>query len=526
MAHKFAQIAFTESVREVQQELGSRSGYASMDDGEDVNNLLSQREADFISARDSFYMASVSETGWPYVQHRGGPAGFMQVIDERTLGFADFSGNRQYVSVGNIRKDNRVSLYFMDYPNRTRLKVLGRVRLVGDDEPALLASLEVDDYRARVERGFVIDIEAFDWNCPQHITPRFTQSEVDELVTPFVEENRKLKSARGKGIVERPGSLGDGPLALVVTGIRQLTPRIRSYELSSADGSDLPEVEPGSHIQVPVKLEDGKTYIRHYSISSDPARGDIYEIAVLREDDGAGGSRSVHEIYDIGLRLHCNMPQNNFELHDDNRPGMLIAGGIGITPIKAMAHGLKSRGSAVQLHYAGRSGVEMAFRDQLFNELESDITVYRSDQGERLDIERLLAEASGDTVFYVCGPGGLIDAVTRVAGELDIDPDRVRFERFGATIKADAKPIRVELSRSGKKVHVDSDQTVLDAILEAGIDAPYSCLAGNCRTCAVKVLDGEPDHQDTALSPADRDQGGLMCPCVSRATIGHLVLDI
>ena len=148
MAHKFAQIAFTESVREVQQELGSRSGYASMDEGEDVNNLLSQREADFISARDSFYMASVSETGWPYVQHRGGPAGFMRVIDERTLGFADFSGNRQYVSVGNIRKDNRVSLFFMDYPNRTRLKVLGRVRLVGDDEPALLASLEVDDYRA------------------------------------------------------------------------------------------------------------------------------------------------------------------------------------------------------------------------------------------------------------------------------------------------------------------------------------------------------------------------------------------
>ena len=188
MGHKFAEIAFTESVREVQIELGSRSGYASFDGGEDSNYLLSEREASFISARDSFYMASVSETGWPYVQHRGGPAGFVRVIDAQTIGFADFSGNRQYVSVGNLRKDDRVSLFFMDYPNRTRLKMLGRVRLVGDDEPELLAQLEMEDYRAVVERGFVIHIEAFDWNCPQHITPRFTAEEIRQGVIELDQE--------------------------------------------------------------------------------------------------------------------------------------------------------------------------------------------------------------------------------------------------------------------------------------------------------------------------------------------------
>ena len=133
MGHKFAEIAFTESVREVQKEMGSRAGYASFDGSEDYNTHLSQREADFIAARDSFYMASVSETGWPYVQHRGGPTGFVRVLGKQTLGFADFSGNRQYVSVGNLRRDDRVSLFFMDYPNRTRLKLLGRVRLIGDD---------------------------------------------------------------------------------------------------------------------------------------------------------------------------------------------------------------------------------------------------------------------------------------------------------------------------------------------------------------------------------------------------------
>jgi predicted pyridoxine 5'-phosphate oxidase superfamily flavin-nucleotide-binding protein len=192
MGHKFAEIAFTESVREVQSQLGSRSGYASLDGGEDFNNLLSERETSFISARDSFYMASVSETGWPYVQHRGGPVGFVRVIDSQTIGFADFSGNRQYVSVGNLRKDDRVSLFFMDYPNRTRLKMLGRVRLVGDDEPELLAQLEMDDYRAVVERGFVIHIEAFDWNCPQHITPRYTEADMESTIAPLLQELRSV----------------------------------------------------------------------------------------------------------------------------------------------------------------------------------------------------------------------------------------------------------------------------------------------------------------------------------------------
>jgi predicted pyridoxine 5'-phosphate oxidase superfamily flavin-nucleotide-binding protein len=112
MGHKFAEIAFTDSVRQVQQQLGSRGGYASLDGGQDYNHRLSEREAEFIGARDSFYMASVSETGWPYLQHRGGPAGFVRIIDAHTIGFADFSGNRQYVSVGNLRRDDRVSLFF------------------------------------------------------------------------------------------------------------------------------------------------------------------------------------------------------------------------------------------------------------------------------------------------------------------------------------------------------------------------------------------------------------------------------
>jgi hypothetical protein len=524
MGHRFAEIAFTDSVREVQQQLGSRAGYASLDGGEDFNHLLSDREADFISARDSFYMASVSETGWPYLQHRGGQAGFVRVIDAQTIGFADFSGNRQYVSVGNLRKDDRVSLFFMDYPNRTRLKMLGRVRLVGDDEPELLAQLELDDYRAVVERGFVIRIEAFDWNCPQHITPRYTDTDIESIVDPLLQELNALKA--GGAQAANPVELGDGPLPLVITGVRELAPGIRAYELRDPEGGELPQIQAGAHLQVPVSLQVGTTAIRHYSICSNPERRDIYEIAVLRHDDGNGGSKAVHTSFAIGQRFHCALPQNHFGLHADNSPAVLIAGGIGITPIKPMAQTLRTRGNALQIHYAARSHRDMAFGDRLQREFSDDIKLYSSADGERIDIRKILLTAPIDAIFYICGPERLIDAISTAATELGIDAKRIRYERFTAAPITDARPIQLELRRSGKQVEVAADQSILDAMLDAGIDAFYSCRTGSCRTCAVKLLDGEPDHRDTALSSAEREQDQLFCPCVSRAKGDNLVLDI
>ena len=186
MGHRFAEIAFTDTVKTLQENAGSRHSYARMEEvDEPMNHVLGANEAAFIGARDSFYMATVSETGWPYVQHRGGPAGFVRTLDEKTIGFADFRGNRQYISVGNVMKDDRVSLFFMDYAHRTRLKLLGRARVVDPSENVILSRLEMPNYRARVERGILIDVEAFDWNCPQHITERFTLAEVEGLTAPL-----------------------------------------------------------------------------------------------------------------------------------------------------------------------------------------------------------------------------------------------------------------------------------------------------------------------------------------------------
>jgi uncharacterized protein len=179
MTTRFLNLLFSNSVKSAQQANGSRDAYARRDAPGDGPDALGENERQFIAARDSFYMSSIGANGWPYIQHRGGPVGFVKVLDERRLGIADFRGNRQYISVGNLADDNRAAFFFMDYPNRTRLKLLGRVRPVNLNEtPDLHSALADPAYGAKIERGFIVDVEAFDWNCPQHITPRFTQREI------------------------------------------------------------------------------------------------------------------------------------------------------------------------------------------------------------------------------------------------------------------------------------------------------------------------------------------------------------
>ena len=177
MRHKYAEIAFTPAVRREQERMGSRAGLEGLEKASDIPGHLGEREQAFIAERDSFYIATVSETGWPYIQHRGGPKGFLRIIDTTTVGFADFRGNRQYLSLGNLASNDRVSLFLMDYVKRSRLKMFGRARILDRDDP-LLRQLTATEYRAIVERGFVITVEAFDWNCSQHITPRYAASEL------------------------------------------------------------------------------------------------------------------------------------------------------------------------------------------------------------------------------------------------------------------------------------------------------------------------------------------------------------
>jgi hypothetical protein len=184
-------IAFTDKVKEIQKQKGSRNSYAHMEQRGSWESTVTKRLRDFIAERDSFYMATVSSDGQPYIQHRGGPKGFLKVIDERTLGFADFRGNKQYISYGNLEENNKVCLFFMDYPNRTRIKLWGTSEVNEEDE-TLIERLSVSDYSGVVERAFIIHVEAWDSNCPQHIVPRYTKQEITELdVCPSCEPTKE-----------------------------------------------------------------------------------------------------------------------------------------------------------------------------------------------------------------------------------------------------------------------------------------------------------------------------------------------
>jgi uncharacterized protein len=202
MTYDFLNIASTPTVRAAQATNGSGEFWANFK-GDRPSDRFTPAEAAFIAERDSFYMATISENGWPYVQHRGGPPGFIRILDDRTLGVADFRGNRQYISTGNLAANDRAALILMDYPHRRRLKIYAHAEtrdLAAD--PELAARLIEPGYRAKVERGLILRLEAFDWNCPQHITPRFSEAELAPALKP-IRARLEVLEAENRALRER-----------------------------------------------------------------------------------------------------------------------------------------------------------------------------------------------------------------------------------------------------------------------------------------------------------------------------------
>jgi predicted pyridoxine 5'-phosphate oxidase superfamily flavin-nucleotide-binding protein len=208
MAYGFLDIAATPSVKDAQRANGSADYWSSFR-GERISDRFTEAEAAYIAARDSFYMATVSESGWPYVQHRGGPPGFVRMLDDKTLAVADYRGNRQYITVGNLKAGGRASLILMDYPARRRLKIFAHVEVKDlADNPELAAAAATPGYKAKPERVLLFHLDAFDWNCQQHITPRFTEAEVAEALTPFRDRLAQLE-AENKVLRQKLGTRGD-----------------------------------------------------------------------------------------------------------------------------------------------------------------------------------------------------------------------------------------------------------------------------------------------------------------------------
>ena len=297
---------------------------------------------------------------------------------------------------------------------------------------------------------------------------------------------------------------------MIVTGIRQLTPRIRAYELRSYSGGDLPVINAGAHLEIPVLLAGNKFEKRHYSICSNPNRRDIYEIAVLQEIDGMGGSVAIHEQVALGQNLKCSMPQNHFELPHDDNPVILIAGGIGITAIKSMAQELQSKGKKFTIHYAGRSRKEMAFVDRLQREYTDKLSIYPKDENKRLDLTNIINSAANNATFYLCGPEKLLTDFKQLAQQNGIATNRIHFERFNKVHNKDDQPIKVTLAKSNKTLTVTSEQSILEAMIEADINIPYSCQTGSCTATGVTLslsLSLVPQYRQSTHCHADHAVG-------------------
>jgi len=302
---------------------------------------------------------------------------------------------------------------------------------------------------------------------------------------------------------------------------------IASFELVAQDGGLLPPFTAGAHIDVHVP--GGK--VRHYSLCNDPAGRERYTIAVLNAPDSRGGSRAMHERVHAGDVLTISEPKNHFPLARDARRSLLLAGGIGVTPILCMAETLHREGAEFSLHYCARSPARMAFRQRILQSPFAGRARLHFDDGpddQRLDIAGLLRGPEAGTHLYVCGPKGFMDAVLASARALGWPEAQLHYEFFSADVgpRDSDGSFEVQLARSGQAVRVAKHQTVVEAIAAAGVAIPTSCEQGVCGTCLTRVLQGVPDHRDMYLTPEEQQRNDCFLPCCSRARSAALVLDL
>lgn len=298
---------------------------------------------------------------------------------------------------------------------------------------------------------------------------------------------------------------------------------ICSYELVSADGAPLPAFTAGAHIDVHV----APGLVRQYSLCNPPHERHRYVIGVLRDPASRGGSRAMHERIQPGAILSISAPRNHFPLVDAPC-SLLLAGGIGVTPILAMAEALSAQGAQFEMHYCTRAPERTAFRERILRSPFAAQVRFHHDGAGKLDLPALLAGLERDTHIYFCGPQGFIDHVRATAAALDWPESLLHLEYFGAVATAieGDQPFEVKLASSGVCYTIPADSTVLRVLSDAGVFIPSSCEQGVCGTCMTRVLDGVPDHRDLYLTESEQAANDLFAPCCSRSRSATLLLDL
>lgn len=462
---------------------------------------LSEVHKTLIAGADTFFVASAHPDHGVDASHRGGHPGFVQLVNDRQLRIPDFAGNSMFNTLGNFVSHPYAGLVFIDFEARRLLQLTGRPEILWDlDDP-------------NEETGATRRYWQFEMTGWQESTIPF------RLDWEFLDDSPFIP----KPCRDIPS---DSRMLLRVERIQDEAERIKSFRLRALDGGPLPQFQPGSHLQVKVRLADGSGAGRHYSLLSDPDNRAFYEIAVLAEPGGRGGSLYLHEQIQEGDVIESRAPKNEFPMAGTAHHSVLIAGGIGITPILSMAHRLASERQSFEIHYSARAYSALAFRDRVEQIAGDSAHFYasRDPHGGRLDLEHLLSTPRPGVHVYVCGPRRMIGAVRDQAETSGWPSAQIHFESFGARPSAHDRPIRVHLARSNMTLIVPTERSILDTLLDAGVSVPHDCKRGECAMCTTRVLEGEPDHRDLCLNPEER--ASSMCVCVSRARGVELLLDL
>lgn len=314
-------------------------------------------------------------------------------------------------------------------------------------------------------------------------------------------------------------------LAVKVARRKVETDRVISLELVSLTGEPLPPFEAGAHIEVNV----GAGVVRHYSICNDPRNQDHYTLGILREMPSRGGSETIHNEFDVGTVVNISAPRNNFRLNESAGHSILFGGGIGITPLIAMAWHLYANGGSFELHYCARGRVNAAFYDQLQQTPFSANVIGHFDEGDPekfCDFSVVLNKPNSDRHVYICGPAGFMEAVAKTAKIQGWMSENIHIEHFGAQIDMTGAEFTVRTKKTNLTLQVPPDKSIAQVLIDAGVDVAISCEQGVCGTCLTGVLEGSPDHRDLFMTDAERSNNDQMTICCSRSNSNFLVLDI
>ena len=460
---------------------------------------LNQTQQSLIATADTLFVASAHPEHGVDASHRGGHPGFVHIINDQQLRIPDFAGNSMFNTLGNFTSYPYAGLLFIDFEHGRLLQLTGQAEIL----------LDMDD--PQKETGGTRRYWQFDITSWQESTLpyRFGWELLDE--SPHIPELQSY-------------STFNDVLSLQVERIQQETDRVKSFRLRAPDSKELPEFLSGAHLQVKVKMPDGSDAKRHYSLLNNPDDRSSYEIGVLKEPEGRGGSLYLHQQVKEGDRLEIQIPKNAFPMATRATHSILIAGGIGITPILSMLHSLSSKKQSYEIHYSARELSGLAFRDKVEQLAGDKAHFYAShdSQSQRLDLEKLLSKPESGVHVYMCGPRGMINAVREIAEAKGWPPAHIHFESFGAQPLANDKAIRVHLAKSNQSITVPADRTILDTLLDAGVKVPHECKRGECTMCTTRVIGGKPDHRDLCLNTEEKEF--YMCVCVSRARSNNLTL--